>query len=137
MSLDLSRRDLLRGAAALTIAFALPGAAWAAAKPVDGAELDSFLSIHADGRVTLYCGKVDLGQGLRVAIRQMAAEELGIGIESITLIEGDTMLTPDQGPTAGSTGVPKGGVQIRQAAATARQALIRLAAARLDLAPED
>lgn len=138
MSLDLSRRAFLGASAALTVAFALPRPSFGAmAKTVDASEVDGFLAIGADGRVTVYCGKVDLGQGLRIAIRQMAAEELGLGVESITLIEGDTMLTPDQGPTAGSTGVPKGGVQIRQAAATARQALIRLAAARLELPPEE
>ena len=54
----------------------------------------------------------------------MAAEELGIGVERIVLVEGDTALTPDQGPTAGSSGIMRGGVQIRQAAATAREALI-------------
>lgn len=138
MSLELSRRALLGAAAALTVAFALPRASAAATgKTNDPAEVDGFLSIGADGRVTVYCGKVDLGQGLRIAIRQMAAEELGIGPESIALVEGDTAQTPDQGPTAGSTGVAKGGVQIRQAAATARQALIGLAAARLETAPEE
>ncbi|KIL99932.1 Isoquinoline 1-oxidoreductase beta subunit [Paramagnetospirillum magnetotacticum MS-1] len=137
MSLHLSRRALLGSMAALSVAFALPRAARSAPRTNDPAEVDGFIAIGADGRVTIYCGKVDLGQGLRIAIRQMAAEELGIAAESITLIEGDTALTPDQGPTAGSTGVAKGGMQIRQAAATARQALISLAAPRLELAPEE
>lgn len=136
MSPVLSRRALLGSMAALTVFFALPRPSLSAPRTVDPAEVDGFLAIGADGRVTLYCGKVDLGQGLRIAMRQMAAEELGIGTESVILIEGDTALTPDQGPTAGSTGIAKGGVQIRQAAATARQALIRLAAARLELPPE-
>ena len=77
--------------------------------------------------MTIYSGKVDLGQGLRIAIPQMAAEELGIGVERIAMVEGDTALTPDQGATAGSSGIMRGGVQIRQAAATAREALIALA----------
>ncbi|RAU20921.1 xanthine dehydrogenase family protein molybdopterin-binding subunit [Paramagnetospirillum kuznetsovii] len=139
MTAVLSRRDLLRAGGALVVGFALPRpspAQAAMAKTVDATELDGFLAISPDGSVTVYCGKVDLGQGLRIAIPQMAAEELGLGVERITLIEGDTALTPDQGPTAGSTGIAKGGVQIRQAAATARQALIRLAAARFDV-PED
>ena len=51
----------------------------------------------------------------------------------IDLIEGDTALTPDQGATAGSTGIPRGGVQIRQAAATARKALLELAATKLNV----
>ena len=63
----------------------------------------------------------------------MVAEELGIGVQRIQFVEGDTGLTPDQGPTAGSTGIMRGGVQIRQAAATAREALTALAAQRLEI----
>src|SRR5262245_63251343 len=62
---------------------------------------------------------------------QMVAEELGMSVERISVIEGDTALTPDQGGTGGSTGIPRGGVEIRQAAATARQAILKLAAERL------
>jgi len=87
--------------------------------------------VHRDGSVTCYSGKVDLGQGLRIALRQMSAEELGIPVERIALVEGDTALTPDQGPTAGSSGVMRGGVQLRQAAATARAALVAMASERL------
>ena len=93
--------------------------------------VDAFLAIHTNSSVTLFTGKVDLGTGARAALRQMAAEELDVAIDRITMIEGDTALTPDQGPTAGSAGVSRGGVQIRQAAATARQALLTLAAQRL------
>ncbi len=108
----------------------LPAAEAALGKTLDLSEVDGFLAIGADSRVTIFCGKVDLGQGLRIAIPQMAAEELGIGVDRIVMLEGDTALTPDQGPTAGSSGIMRGGVQIRQAAATAREALIGLAAAR-------
>src|SRR5262249_40529186 len=65
---------------------------------LDPKEVDGFLAVNGDGTVTVFCGKVDLGQGLRIAIRQMAAEELGIGVEKIKYVEGDTALTPDQGP---------------------------------------
>lgn len=137
-----SRRSLLKGGA-LVVAFSLlPGPALRAlaadaadppgARPIDPNQVDSYLAFHADGSVTVSCGKVDLGTGLRIAMRQMAAEELGLGVERIALVEGDTALTPDQGPTAGSTGVARGGVQVRQAAATARQALIKMGAARLN-----
>ena len=61
----------------------------------------------------------------------MAAEELGIPVERITLVEGDTALTPDHGGTGGSTGIPQGAVAVRQAAATARQALLSLGAEQL------
>ena len=64
----------------------------------DATAVDSFLAVNADGSVTVFCGKVDLGQGLRIAMRQMAAEELGIGVDRINLVEGDTDLTPDRGP---------------------------------------
>jgi nicotinate dehydrogenase subunit B len=106
------------------------GAEKALGKTVDTNEVDGFLAVNGDGSVTVYCGKVDLGQGLRIAIPQMAAEELGVALDRIVLIEGDTALTPDQGPTGGSSGVTRGGVQIRQAAATAREALLRKAAER-------
>ena len=133
---QVSRRALLKGGA-LTIAFAMTGTASAVldgaaaqgppARNLDPNSVDAFFSIGKDGRVTLYCGKVDLGTGLRAAIPQMAAEELGVDLAQIDLITGDSALTPDQGPTAGSSGIPRGGVLIRRAAATARQALLQLA----------
>jgi CO/xanthine dehydrogenase Mo-binding subunit len=143
MSMQISRRSLLKAGGALVVSFALPLPAVSqradaySGKSVDVGEVDGFFAVNRDGSVTLFCGKVDLGTGLRIAIPQMAAEELGIAVKRITLIEGDTDLTPNQGPTAGSTGVMRGGVQIRQAAATAREALIRMAAERTGRAPAD
>ena len=139
-----SRRAILKGGA-LTVGFALTGlpahaiaqGAVAAPRALDPKEVDSFLAVNGDGTVTLFCGKVDLGQGLRISIPQIAAEELGIGVDKIKFVEGDTALTPDQGRTSGSTGIQRGGMQIRQAAATARKALIDLAAQRLNAKPED
>jgi nicotinate dehydrogenase subunit B len=144
LNLQLSRRAILK-AGALTIAFTMTARSGALAQsaPQSGAAnagrtlasdaVDAYFVMNADGSVTLYCGKVDLGQGLRIAIPQMAAEELGIGIDKISFVEGDTAATPDQGPTAGSTGIQRGGVQVRQAAATARKALIEMAAERFNL----
>ncbi len=102
---------------------------------LDPLQLDAFLAVHRDGRVTVYSGKVDLGTGHRIAMRQMVGEELDVAVDRIDMVEGDTALTPDQGPTAGSTGVMRGGVQLRQAAATARRALLAIAGERLQLAP--
>jgi CO/xanthine dehydrogenase Mo-binding subunit len=136
---SLTRREFLQASGALVVGFSfagdgaaqlLPAAEAALGKTLDPNEVDGYLAIGTDSRVTIFCGKVDLGQGLRIAIPQMAAEELGVAVERVAMIEGDTALTPDQGPTAGSTGIMRGGVQIRQAAATAREALIGLAAAR-------
>jgi len=139
-----SRRAILKGGA-ITVGFAvtgLPGRTLAqsaaiAARRLDPKEVDSFLAVNGDGTVTLYCGKVDLGQGLRISMPQIAAEELGIGVDKIKFVQGDTALTPDQGRTSGSNGIQRGGMQIRQAAATARKALIDLAAQRLNAKPED
>jgi nicotinate dehydrogenase subunit B len=137
-----SRRAVLKGGA-LTIAFALSGqcadlfAQGSSPRVLDPNQVDAFFAVNGDGTVTVFCGKVDLGQGLRIAIRQMAAEELGIGIDKIKYVEGDTALTPNQGRTSGSSGIQRGGVQIRQAAATARKALIELAAQRLGGKPDD
>jgi nicotinate dehydrogenase subunit B len=128
----ISRRDLLK-AGALVVSFALVPKRAAAqnTKPLDSTEVDSFLAIHPDGSVTVYTGKVDVGTGLRIAVRQMAAEELGLPVERVALVEGDTGLTPDQGGTGGSTGLTRGGSEVRQAAATARRALLNLGAEQL------
>jgi CO/xanthine dehydrogenase Mo-binding subunit len=138
-----SRRAVLKGGA-LTVGFALSGlpngvrAQGAAnARVLDPKEVDAFLAVNGDGTVTLFTGKVDLGQGLRIAMRQIVAEELGIGVDKIRYVEGDTALTPDQGRTSGSNGIQRGGVQIRQATATARKALVELAAQRLNAKPDD
>ena len=93
--------------------------------------VDSMLAVHRDGSVTVFVGRVDLGTGGRIALRQIVGEELDIPLERIAMIEGDTALTPNQGGTGGSYGVARGGVQLRRAAATARQALLGLAAQRL------
>jgi CO/xanthine dehydrogenase Mo-binding subunit len=140
----ISRRAVLKGGA-ITVGFALAGisprvhaqSAAVAKRVLDAKEVDAFLAVNSDGTVTLFCGKVDLGQGLRIAIPQIAAEELGIDVDKITFIEGDTALTPDQGRTSGSNGIQRGGMQIRQAAATARKALIELGAQRLNVKAED
>lgn len=139
-----SRRTILKGGA-LTVGFALARlptnalgqSAMMAPRLVDLQQVDSFLAVNGDGTVTVFCGKVDLGQGLRIAIRQIVADELGISVENINYVEGDTALTPDQGRTSGSTGIQRGGMQIRQAAATARKALFELAAQRLNAKADD
>jgi nicotinate dehydrogenase subunit B len=133
-----SRRDFLQGTGALVVGFALAGVASSAAgvglaapRALAPGAVDGFIEIGANGRVTLFSGKVDLGQGLPTALRQMAAEELAVPIETIDIVTGDTALTPDQGGTGGSQGVKTGGMQIRRAAATARQALLKLGAEQL------
>src|SRR3984957_17159483 len=138
-----SRRDFLRTGGAVVVSFTLNAALpkWAVAqgldagaevgKPVDPREVDSFLAFHFDGSVTLYTSKRDVGTRPRTGRMQRAAEELGLPVEGLTILEGETALTPNQGGTGGSSGIPVGGVGVRQAAATARQAILNLAAEQL------
>ena len=146
--LTLSRRELLKAGGALVVTFSFsnwrPEHVWAQTpigkpldKPLDPADVDSFIAIHADGTATIYSGKVDVGTGLRIAVAQMAAEELGMPAARITVIDGDTGICPDQGGTGGSTGLTRGGAEIRQAAASARQALLALSATRLNRPASD
>ena len=140
---SITRRDLLKAGGALMVSFAfgaipVPGAVQAPAatgeggKPLDLGEVDSFLAIHADGSITVYTSKVDVGTGMRIAIAQMAAEELGVAAQRISIVDGDTGLCPNQGGTGGSTGLTRGGTGVRRAAATARHGLLGLGAARLN-----
>ena len=141
-ALSISRRSFLAAGGVLVVGLGLDGVGRASAQTVAGADrflgkslapdaVDSFLAVHADGSVTLFVGKVDIGTGGRIAMRQIVGEELDVPLERIAMIEGDTALTPNQGATAGSYGIARGGTQLRQAAATARQALLAQAAQRL------
>ena len=134
----MDRRNFLKASGTLVVAFSIEGAfhstparAAAGAKPVSLTEVESFIAIGRDGKITVYCGHVDLGTGVQTAIAQIAAEELDVPFGRVTVIQGDTALTPDQGITSGSFSIQGAGMQIRQAAATARQALLVMAAQRL------
>ena len=139
----INRREFLALGGSLVVSFSLPGLA--AGAPAPGArpektialdEVDGFLAVNADGTVTVYTGKVDLGTGIRTAFMQIAGEELDLPLDRIRIVEGDTLLTPDQGATISSISISRGGMEIRQAAATARAALIAEAAKVLGVSPE-
>ena len=140
---ELSRRALLKsgGALVVTLAFA-PAAdvgrapAYSGQKDVDADAVGGFIAMEASGRVTIYTGKVELGTGVLTAITQIAAEELSVPFGRVTIIQGDTLLTPDQHPTYASLSIQSGGMQIRRAAATAREALLDQAAKKLGVARE-
>src|SRR5260221_11551080 len=141
MTIHASRRDVLKGGGALIVSFSLAGALGEAlaqaAEPLAVPEVDSFLAIDAGGVVTLYSGKVDLGTGVATALPQIVADELDVPLNRIKLVQGDTALTPDQGTTWGSLSIQVGGIQLRNAAATARAALLEEAAKRLNAKTED
>ena len=142
MVLNESRRRFLKTGGALVVTFALsptkaaPTVGATTAKTVATDEIDGFLAIDARGRVTVYSGKVDLGTGLETALTQIAAEELSVPLDRVTVIQGDTALTPDQGITWGSLSIQNGGMQIRLAAATAREALLTQVASAHGVAKE-
>ena len=131
--MNISRREFLQSAGALVVSFSLPWEAFGQAPPVNPKyeELDAWLAVGADGKVTAYCGKVELGTGIQTAFGQLVADELDVPFERVTVLMGDTDLCPDQGPTVGSLSLYRGGPQVRQAAAEARQTLLAMAATRM------
>ena len=98
--------------------------------------LDSWIRIGADGTVTVFTGKAELGQGIKTAVLQVAAEELVVKPQRITLVTADTQRTADEGYTAGSRSMHDSATAVRHAAAQVRAILIGLAAQRLGVAPE-
>lgn len=134
-----SRRDFLKASGALIVSFSIadPPASAQFGGPVGGSpplnQLDSWIAIAADGSVTAYSGKEELGQGISVAQAQLVAEELCVPFSRVKLIYCDTALTPDQAYTSGSQSHPANfnHANLAQAGATAREALLRLASDRL------
>lgn len=133
-----SRRRFLKSGTALVVGFSLTGSVLASnsmakageeqpGKSLDSKAVDAYLGVHSDGSVTVYTGKVDLGTGNMTAFAQIVAEEMGLQVERIEMVQGDTSLTVDQGVTFGSLSIQVAGMTLRQAGATARDALIDLA----------
>jgi nicotinate dehydrogenase subunit B len=136
------RRQFLKVGGALVVSIGLPsmlpGASaaplarwWPAVLPAD--TVDSFLAIGADGMVTVYCGHVDLGTGVRTALAQIVAEELDVSIGHVNVVLGDTDKTPDQGPTIASDTIQVAAIPLRRAAAEARRFLVARAAQHLNV----
>jgi CO/xanthine dehydrogenase Mo-binding subunit len=103
------------------------------ASHVDPRQVDSWIAIAADGTVTAYTGKCELGQGMLTAQTQLVAEELSVPIERVHLVMCDTDVAPDQGTTSGSQSTPTNfnHASLALAAATARERLVALASERL------
>jgi nicotinate dehydrogenase subunit B len=144
-----SRRQFLSGSATLVVGFGATGLlarfgvspTTSAAQGFNGSgsnQLDSWIAIAADGKVTAYTGKCELGHGLHTAQTQLIAEELSVPFNRVTLLQCDTNLTPDQGTTSGAQSHPTNFNQanLALAGATARAVLIQRAATRLNLPAE-
>ena len=157
----ISRRGLLKGGGALVVSFSFSGPAsrafaqsgetsrpFAAENPelgtfvpepgdyLDPRDLNSWLAIMEDGSVSVFTGTVDI-TGTRTALAQIVAEELDVAFGSVTMVMGETARTVDQGRTVGSRTIPGAGKHLRQAAAAARQELLKLAAGRLEAPVSD
>jgi nicotinate dehydrogenase subunit B len=148
-AVDPSRRQLL-SAGALVVAFSLAprafgqGGEGAAPKPaapnLPGSlkttpMLDAWIRVDADGRITVFTGKAELGQGIKTALIQVAAEELDVPPAALKLVTADTGRTPNEGVTAGSHSMQDSGTAILNAAANVRGLLIQAAAARWGVSP--
>ena len=94
-------------------------------------QLDSWLAIAPDGTVSVFTSKVDLGTGTGTALGQIVAEELDVPISKISMEIGDTTRSVDQGRTSASRTLERAGPQLRQAAAAARQELLKRASVQL------
>jgi CO/xanthine dehydrogenase Mo-binding subunit len=145
----LDRRRVLAGGGALIVSFSLaeafaqdqaaPAAAPAPNPPgsLKGSPfLDSWIRIDADGSITVFTGKAELGQGFKTAFQQIAAEELDVPFESLKVVTADTRFTANEGYTSGSNSVHDSGTAIQNASAQARELLVAEAARRLDLPAE-
>jgi nicotinate dehydrogenase subunit B len=146
---DLSRRALLAAGGALVVSFSLRAFAQEAqnagagpqSAPLPGSlqkspMLDAWIRIDADGSITVFTGKAELGQGIKTALLQIAAEQLFVDLSAITLVTADTNRTPNEGYTAGSHSMQDSGTAILLAAAQAREILIAVAAQRLAVPAE-
>jgi nicotinate dehydrogenase subunit B len=141
----LDRRRVLAGGGALIVSFSLGDAlAQDASAPtappppalpgsLKGAPLlDSWIRIDADGSITVFTGKAELGQGFKTAFQQIAAEELDVPFKSLKVVTADTDRTANEGYTSGSQSMQNSGTAIQNAAAQVRQLLVAEAARRLD-----
>ncbi|WP_349496922.1 molybdopterin cofactor-binding domain-containing protein [Brucella sp. NM4] len=95
--------------------------------------LDSWIQIDDQGKATVYTGKAELGQGIRTALTQVAAEELDLKPSDLHLVTVDTLRTPDEGLTAGSHSMQDSGTAIRNAAANVRMLLLQQASIKLGI----
>lgn len=142
MTMNMNRRDFLAGSGALVVSVMLPGAPARAATTqasrhaLKPDQLSSYISINQDGSAVGWVGKVDMGQGTDIGWIKIIAEELDLHPERVSMVQGNTEDTVDQGGASGSTGVWRAGAALRNAAAEARRTLLEMAAAKLGVAAD-
>ncbi|HEU5410541.1 MAG TPA: molybdopterin cofactor-binding domain-containing protein [Candidatus Acidoferrales bacterium] len=92
--------------------------------------IDAWLHVAPDDRITVFTGKVEIGQNIRTSLAQTVADELHVSLDAITMVMGDTQLTPFDMGTFGSMSTPQMGTQLRRVSYAAREVLTDLAAKR-------
>ena len=139
----ISRRDFLKRSGVIVATFAL-GVSSSRAQvnagrpPISFAKnkrLEGWIAVNGDGAVTVFTGKVELGQGILTALAQIAAEEMDVGIDQVGIVSASTVRGPDEGYTFGSQSVEQSGSAVRAASAFARATLVAAAARRFNSDP--
>jgi nicotinate dehydrogenase subunit B len=136
-----SRREFLKTSGSGIFIFFISGAFGAAVLPQQGrtypTDFNAYLKIGEDGRVSLFCSKIEMGQGIITSMAQMLAEELDVALDDIDMVMGDTLFCPWDGGTTGSRSTKYYGPPLRKAGAEARAILIQMAAEHLEASPTD
>jgi isoquinoline 1-oxidoreductase len=99
-------------------------------------DFNAFLRIGDDGRVSLFSGKIEMGQGIYTALAQMLGDELDVALDSIDMVMGDTLVCPSDMATVGSLSIRTFGPALRGAGAEARAVLLQLAGERLGVSSD-
>ncbi|MGF1638019.1 MAG: molybdopterin cofactor-binding domain-containing protein [Cyclobacteriaceae bacterium] len=145
---DKSRRNFLKSAGCLTIGFTILGACDPQAQEILTQELpaprsldrhntvDAWIEIHENNKVRILTGKMELGQGIKTAIQQVAADELNMHVKDIGILLAETGRTPNEGYTAGSNSIEMSAMSVRYAAASARNIILDLASEKLNVDKE-
>ncbi len=130
--LGLARRDFLRfsGAGLLVVLAARPSLTAQRGGPPQPDEIGAWLHVSEEGRVTVFTGKVEVGQNIRTSLTQAVADELYCALERVELVMGDTARTPYDRGTFGSLTTPTMAPQLRRMAGAARETLLELASER-------
>jgi nicotinate dehydrogenase subunit B len=141
-ALSISRRNALKGMGTLIVGFAVGAAldassgAFAASLPRDPKLINSWIALGGDNTATVYLGKVELGQGNSTTLLQLVAEELDLDLSRVSAAAVDTGHSMNQGATVSSSSIQQAGPQLRKAAATLRRELLRRAASKLNVPPD-
>jgi len=145
----ISRRRFLKNAGAITIGFSLTTGCQLSGNEIlsdDNSlpsslaaqpQINAWLQVLEDGRILIFTGKMELGQGIRIAIAQVAAEELNTIPDMVEVHLAETDITPDEGYTAGSRSIESSAMSVRYASATAGEILIDRASEKLNVDREN